>query len=740
MRFALPKNRTAPLIIFAIISIIVSLTLGIFHMNRMVLYSFNSQCEDYSVLTNNDAALLKQEIDSYIEILQASAKRIASEGDIDKKKASELLNELNSELQYENLAILDSSGKGYNSLGEAVDLSSETYVISALQGKNSSSDKLSFTQDHLPVMAYAVPIEKNGEKLGVLTAQIKAELDSIQLLDSQVQNGYLIYIINAANEPVAFVSGMDINGFDFEKLISKGKLYNDKTNDTASIRLSTLFRKEEIPNTFIWNKVPLGVNDWTVLVGGKYTMKDTTREILELTNLMWIIVIAATLLMFILMIITQVRSNRKVIKTLYLDPVTGGDNWYKFRLNMNKILNSKQFSKKNYALINFDINRFKIINDAYGYQKGDEVLKDIYNAVRRWSKAGEPITRYAADQFYVLMSFTDQEELNRRILDLNERIRQLRYTRSARIFYGVYVITERKDSIDRMGEFAQVAKNNIKGSSESILSFFDDIARGRLLEEEEIEKSMNEALKNDEFHVYLQPKYMAKEEVISGAEALVRWKSSNGMPISPSDFIPLFEKNGFITELDYYMLKKVCELIRDWLDKGYSPLPISVNISRLHFANSHLAEIITDIVDSYKVPHNLIELELTESAFLQNKQMLIDTVVRLREYGFLVSMDDFGAGYSSLNSLKDLPLDTVKLDGELFRMTDEVERGLCVIRNTITMAKDLHMKVVAECIETKEQVEFLCTVGCDIIQGYYFAKPMPADQFEQRYYSFQTID
>jgi diguanylate cyclase (GGDEF)-like protein len=455
---------------------------------------------------------------------------------------------------------------------------------------------------------------------------------------------------------------------------------------------------------------------------------------------MWLIISVATLMLFVLMIVTQIRSNRKVIKTLYLDPVTGGDNWYRFRMNANKILNSKQFTKKSYALINFDINRFKIINDAYGYQKGDEVLKDIYNVIKRWSKSGEPSTRYAADQFYILMSFTEENELADRITDLNIRIRQLRYTTTARIFYGVYYITERKDSIDRMGEFAQVAKNNIKGSSEYLISYFDDITRGRLLEEEEIEKSMNEALKNDEFQVYLQPKYMAKEETLSGAEALVRWQSSNGMPVSPGEFIPLFEKNGFITELDYYMLKKVCGLIKDWLEKGYNPLPISVNISRLHFANSHLAEIITEIVDSYKVPHNLIELELTESAFLQNKQMLIDTVVRLRKYGFLVSMDDFGAGYSSLNSLKDLPLDTVKLDGELFRMTDEVERGLCVIRNTITMAKDLHMKVVAECIETKEQVEFLCTVGCDIIQGYYFAKPMPADQFEKRYFAFQVID
>jgi diguanylate cyclase (GGDEF)-like protein len=507
------------------------------------------------------------------------------------------------------------------------------------------------------------------------------------------------------------------------------------------IDLTDFFIADQSQETsYIWNDEPIGINNWSVLVGRVDTISPITREILKLTNLMWGLIIAGIVTLFAIMIVIQIKTNRKVIDTLYLDPVTGGDNWYKFRLNVNKILSGKQFYKKKYAIINFDINRFKIINDAYGYQKGDEVLKDIYHVIKKWAKLSEPITRYAADQFYIMMSFQDEEELIDRINDLNDRVHQLKYTSTARIFYGIYHITERQDSIDRMGEFAGIAKNNIKGSAEGIMSFFDDAARGRLLEEEEIEKSMNDALKNNEFHVYLQPKYMAKEERISGAEALVRWQNVKGNLILPNYFIPVFEKNGFITELDYYMLKKVCEVIRGWLEKGFTPLPISVNISRLHFANPHLAEIIKDIVDRYEVPYNLIELELTESAFLQNKQIMIQTVTKLRDYGFLISMDDFGAGYSSLNSLKDLPLDVVKLDGELFRPTDEVEKGLTVIRNTITMAKDLHMKVVAECIETREQVEFLCTVGCDIIQGFYFAKPMSVHQFEERYFTVESID
>ena len=747
MRFALPKIRTAPLILFAIFGTIVSLTLALFHMSRMELFSYRSECELYDSLSENAVALINQKITTSLQSLQTSAAYIANASNLDKDSTHDLLNTLNDNNSYIDISFTDTKGQGYNLSGLKIDSSEEDYFLTASKGENYISDRLNYTGEGEPYLIQAVPVMRNKEFQGVLTAWVKGSINDIPILDQEISKGASIYLINSKNELVTYINGSDAKDFNYEKLISKGELNSELHFSNAGLfneitpinLLQTLSTKGEL-DAYIWTKKDLGLNGWSVLYGKQYLINDSTKEILELTNVMWIIITSATLFLFLLMIITQRKSNRRIVKTLYLDPVTGGDNWYRFRSNVNRIVNSKQFTKKNYALVNFDINRFKIINDAYGYQKGDEILKDIYNQIRKWTKQGETVTRYAADQFYILMIFQQEEDLIKRIDDLNERIHQLPFIKTTKIYYGVYHITERTDSIDRMGEFAGVAKNNIKGNSEHIISFFDEVSRGRLIEEEEIEKAMNEALKNEEFHVYLQPKYMAKEETLSGAEALVRWYNGSSKPLSPGYFIPVFEKNGFITELDFYMIRKVCEILKSWLDKGYSPLPISVNISRLHFVNSHLAEAICRVVDSYQVPHHLIELELTESAFLQNKQLLIDTVIRLRNLGFLVSMDDFGAGYSSLNSLKDLPLDVVKLDGELFRMTHEVERGLTVIRNTISMAKDLHMKVVAECIETKEQVEFLCSVGCDMIQGYYFAKPMPADQFEEKYYYINQID
>ncbi|HWT26570.1 MAG TPA: bifunctional diguanylate cyclase/phosphodiesterase [Mobilitalea sp.] len=732
MRFSLPKNRIVPMILFAVFSIFVSLFLSLYHMNRMAEYSYKTTLDTNVSLSLNTAEMLKQKFENNYQSIQVSANLVGQAGELTKDRIMSLLPLLAEDKSYIDLSIVGTDGHGFNILGNEVNASNEMYFTDALKGNVSVSNKISYTANNEPVLVYAAPIIENGTSKGVLLATVSAQIGDLGNKDAAT--GSLVYILNKNNDLISYMKGTDISNFNYSNAVKDGFFYENYKDHKSDMSLSEFFIKDKDKKaSYVWYQKPLGINNWTVLIGKSEAMNPITQDILRLTNMLWLFIMICLFLVFMMLIFSQRRSNRKVLRTLYLDPVTGGDNWYKFRIDVNKILNSRYFSKKRFAIINFDINRFKIINDAYGYQKGDEVLRDIYNIVKKWAKQGEPFTRYAADQFFILLNFQNEGEVTGRINELNEYLHELRYTKTVKFYFGVYYITERKDSIDRMGDFASLAKHSIKGGNEGIISFFDDIAKGRLLEEEEIEKTMYDALRNEEFKVFLQPKIMAKEETITGAEALVRWQSKSGSLISPGFFIPVFEKNGFITELDLYMLNKVCEMLRGWLDKGFKPVPISVNVSRVHFANPQLAETIREIVDNYKIPHELIELELSESAFLQNKNILISTVNQLRQYGFLVSMDDFGAGYSSLNSLKDLPLDVVKLDGELFRITDTVERGHTVIRNTIAMAKDLNMKVVAECIETREQVDFLCTVGCDIIQGFYYAKPMPVDQFEDKY-------
>ena len=244
---------------------------------------------------------------------------------------------------------------------------------------------------------------------------------------------------------------------------------------------------------------------------------------------------------------------------------------------------------------------------------------------------------------------------------------------------------------------------------------------------------MEQALANGELHVYLQPKYSAETKRLGGAEALIRWISPTQGFIGPGKFIPIFEKNGFITKIDDFMLRSVSRLQANWVKEGRNVVPISVNISRAHFTQEDLAEHICAIVESEGAPKELIELELTESAFFEDKDVLINTVEKLKSMGFAVSMDDFGAGYSSLNSLKDLQLDVLKIDADFFRGKEENEdRGSLIVSETIQLAKNLGMTTVAEGIESAEQVEFLAERGCDLIQGFYFAKPMPVADYEQK--------
>ncbi len=732
MRLTIPKNRIIPLVIFAVAGTIISLIFGIFYMNRMVKESYNSTILSYDLLSEDTAVLLRDSLQENCVALQTAADFIGQDGMLDNHSMLEALRILSNNHDYLSLTIVDASGNGVNSDGIDVNYSKEQFFQNTMIGKNNVSAAM---EEEKPVLVYSVPITYQGKTLGGLIAVQKASLDNLGEfnLDPSFKNDNDIYIVNDENELVAYLNDRSTWKFNYEEVMSEGFLHQKGDKHSTGYGFELFYKPNEQNLNKVWFEKPLGMNDWRVMIGRSDIINPVTQNIIRITNMLWIVILIGILLLFLALIIYLRRSNQKLIQMLYLDPVTGGGNWYKFRMDVSKILNSRAYYKKKYALINFDINRFKIINDSFGYQKGDEVLKEIYNLIKKWVRSDEPFTRYSADQFYILMEYQEPEEVSKRIYELNSRLHQYRYTKTVKFYFGIYFITERTDSVDRMGEFAGIAKYKIKGSSEEIISYFDDNSRIRLLEEEKIEKTMHDALQNNEFMVYLQPKYTAEEEKVSGAEALVRWNKGNGNLLSPGFFIPVFEKNGFITELDMYMLKNVCRIQKQWLDRGYRTLPVSVNISRIHFANPHLAEIIKDTVDEYQIPHELIELELSESAFLQDKQMLIYTVTALRENGFQVSMDDFGAGYSSLNSLKDLPLDIVKLDGELFRITEEVERGQTVIRNTISMAKDLHMKVVAECIETREQVEFLCAVGCDIIQGYYYAKPMPVEQFENRY-------
>ncbi len=300
---------------------------------------------------------------------------------------------------------------------------------------------------------------------------------------------------------------------------------------------------------------------------------------------------------------------------------------------------------------------------------------------------------------------------------------------------GRYNIDQGETDFEDIMTKVNLAHQRAKNTKGEILCDYDEKFKQNLLTDAEITNKMKTALDNEEFKVYLQPKFSTNDNILVGAEALVRWIEADGKIIFPNSFIPLFERNGFIVELDKYMLENVCAIIRKWLDEGLGNITVSVNCSRLNLDNPFFVEGVVAIADKYHVPHECIEIELTESTTISKANLIEDLFADLRQNGFRISIDDFGAGYSSLGMLKNLQVDTLKMDRSFFIGGKNARRDDMLIDSIVKMSHNLGMYVVAEGIETQEQFDLLRGINCDAIQGYFYARPMPINEFEEKYSS-----
>lgn len=430
-------------------------------------------------------------------------------------------------------------------------------------------------------------------------------------------------------------------------------------------------------------------------------------------------------------------NARNTSKVLYTDVISGGKNWLYFEKKGSKLLKRKSPSY-DYAVIHFKMRKYRSFCTCFGVKEGEILIEKLYQMMKKNIHRKELMVHKENATFGLLLSYTNEDELCKRIEELTDNLNTLFVSMKLYFAVGIYKVHRKETDIDQLYNNAVLACDLLSEEAKTQIVFYDVEMNKRRLWERKVEDDMHAALANHEFKVYLQPKISTGEEVLAGAEALVRWIHPTEGFIPPNRFIPIFEKNGFILQLDDYMLEEIAKQQAAWIARGCKVVPISVNVSRAHFAKEDLAEHICGIVDKYQVPHNVIELELTESAFFDDKEVLLGTVKKLRAAGFIVSMDDFGAGYSSLNSLKELQLDVLKLDADFFRGEDSEDRGMLIVSEVIDLAKKLNMKIVAEGIESREQVDFLAEQECDLIQGYFFAKPMPVNEFEEKYNKTQS--
>lgn len=429
-------------------------------------------------------------------------------------------------------------------------------------------------------------------------------------------------------------------------------------------------------------------------------------------------------------------ANKNISSFAERDPITGLFSQAEFCRQADRLRH--EFPQSHYVFIRMDVDKFRIFNDAFGMQEGNRLLSFIAQTLRQHIGPHDCCGHMFADVFCVMTDQPTNDAAEKFMSSIGGSFCLPNVGTSLKSTpllpaAGIYRPADNCELSIACLEKAGFAHKFAKTAPLPHCKFYNDSIREQQRREKMIEFQMEDALKSGQFLVYLQPKYDLHTHHVVGAEALVRWNHPTLGIISPDQFIPLFERNGFILQLDSYIWRETCRLQRSWIDQGLSTVPISVNVSRLHLCNSEFRSTVVSLTNHYRLSPKMLELELTESLFIQDADELAQVLQSLRSDGFSINMDDFGNGYSSLNFLDGLEVDVLKLDCGFLKGHNISPRSRTILRHMIVMARELGMQIVMEGVETPEQAQLLMDYGCDIIQGFYFSRPIPAEQFAKQY-------
>lgn len=380
-----------------------------------------------------------------------------------------------------------------------------------------------------------------------------------------------------------------------------------------------------------------------------------------------------------------------------------------------------------YCLVAIDIEYFRLFNKLYGWEEGDKLLRYIARCINRY----DGLAGYLGGDNFALLMPNDPVLLQQLYEDIIKGVRKMNLVGFLPGF-GVYEITDTTVAAAVMYDRAAIALSHITGNHTKRICVYDDSMVETMEEELALLTEIQVGLEYDEFTFFVQPQCDISTGRIVGAEALVRWKHRTKGMIPPGIFIPVLEKNGFISSLDRLVWRKVCEWLRQWIDRGYQSVPISINVSRIDIFSMDVPDYLEELLETYQLKPSNLKVEITESAYAENDDKIVDTVKRLQELGFLVMMDDFGSGYSSLNMLKSVSVDVIKIDMK-FLDFDEQEGGkaISILETVVNLSRQMGLPIVVEGVETKVQEEFLRDMGCRYTQGYYYYKPLPIEEFEK---------
>ncbi|MBG0253689.1 EAL domain-containing protein [Clostridioides difficile] len=716
--------------------LILLILLVLIDLTSTIIYASNSM----EITSRNMIEASKRELENYLEVNISLLKALSqddrfSNGETSLIEKGKLLSPYQKEYNLFMIGITDTKGNASSTYRENVNsikdkpsfekaIKTKQVVVSDIEVSNVTGDK---------VFIIYVPIVKNNEMIGTIFASFYFQDVNNLISRSNFDDSIKFLMIDKDYTIISHPNKKYVN--DKSKMLD---LEGNIIGTTKSEILKNINKKCQ-GDFLSWDNWRLYNVKYTNIKWTNWTLVSKCNIFKNFKNLIGNFMIKVYFYIVIFMILWKL-SNAKLIEQLkklaYYDSLSGIKNKEKFRKDSMYIL--KNYYQDNFYLVQLDVNKFKYINEMFGYAEGNKILIHISQVLNNNTNKYEICARMDNDHFILLIACNTEDELLNRLSKINKEICNLNTTNSSKykivMSSGIYKITKKDDikKIDLLIDRANIAAKSKKEKYEHSYSFFNEDTRNRLYKEKRLEDNMNKALEKGEFIVYYQPKYSLDDvNEIEGAEALIRWNSPEFGFISPIDFVPLFEKNGFIVNIDMFVFEEVCKTLNKWINKGYTPVPISVNMSRVHLYRDNFIENITDLISKYNISPEFIELELTESVVFDNLNILIDIMKKIKEIGFLISMDDFGSGYSSLNLLKDLSFDILKLDRGFLIETTDTKRGKIIISKIVEMAKAIDIKVICEGVETYEQVEFLKEIGCDKVQGYLFAKPMVLDEFEK---------
>lgn len=683
--------------------------------------------------------LAQRQIEKDLDVLNIFSNYYASNPDIpNEEKMKNLLDELENQKFY-TMAIVDINGNAENTKGDKFSVKDREFFKNSIKGKKYvSSPYADEVNKSIKKITISVPLLNNDKVVGVLycTYNINTLMKLINV--SFYENNSISYVVKNDGTVILHPQEDSISKNIYKLLKQdndirevnslKKELQENKTGATV---LKMLEERRYLGYATMdnGNSENNYIKDWNLIFSIPETVVFSNSEKIINRAIYAVLFIILIFIAIIFYIIYIKKSNEKEILSLaYEDKVTHIGNQNKFYRECSKYLLDKP--SLNYIIVYFDINNFKMINDTFGYEFGDNLLITIAKALKEELTEGEVFARLSSDYFAIFCDYKNgRNKIIRKLDSIRNNIESnLSIVFEISLCVGIYFVEEDEVDIQKAVNKANMARSVAKGKNINYAIYNEDV-RNKLSEESMILDDIKIALLKNQFEVYYQPKFSLVNGEMIGSEALIRWNHPEHGFISPAVFIPIAEKSKLILKIGRFVFEKVCTDLSEWKKQGKKIVPVSVNLSRVELYQPDIVKFINKTIQMYNLSSDLIEIEITETVAINELNILKNVLNELRKYGFSISMDDFGTGYSSISCLRDMPIDILKLDKSFLDGIEHDERSRNIAKSIVSLAKSLDLVVIIEGVESKEQAELMKQFGCDLVQGFYFARPMPAKNF-----------